>query len=86
MPLPYEYSPAELFLMEKLGVMKDAQSPHLVPILIWHSMAMVCFRNNNRDVIEAAVRKGLLHLEKTAGACRGTPEFEAMITVDPIIH
>lgn len=86
MQLPYEYSPAELFLMQKLGVLKDAESPTLVPILIWHSMALVCFRNNNRDVIEYSVRKGLLLLEKTAGACRGTPEFEALITVDPIVH
>ena len=77
--LPYEYSEKEIGLMKELGVLDIASSPSQVPVLMYHIMALICFRDNRQDNVSDSVRRCLIACENNK-TNRLTPEFDSLIS------
>lgn len=80
---PYEYSEKEIQLIQVMKAEHYAQSPSLVPYLVYREMAIQCFRDKRNDFISESVYKCLIAQEKNVPG-RLTPEFDALIVLEKV--
>jgi hypothetical protein len=82
MTYPYEYSAAEIKLIEVLNMQDIAMSNSMIPPMLYYSMAIECFRHNMNNEVSTSVRNCLLKLENPShGILRLTKEFDSLILV-----
>lgn len=81
MKYAYDYSAAEQRLIEALKMEQVAMNPCTPPIIMYHWMALACFRANRNDDVSASVRNCMLALETPQYTGRGTSEFDKLILI-----
>lgn len=81
MKYAYDYSPAECRLIAALNMEAVASNPHCPPLIMYHWMALACFRDNRNDNVSTSVRHCLRALETPMQLVRGTDEFDKLILV-----
>ena len=81
MNYPYDYSDAEKRLIAALKMESVAMNPTCPPLIMYHWMALSCFRDNRNDDVSNSVRYCLHALETPLCNGRGTPEFDKLILI-----